>query len=110
VTLHGIRAIESPAPTFRFRARKQASAQPQPHRPASVDLPVTNAIEARLQPMEILKPYLLLACTAFTIGFIGYWALGRALAPAYTAVEAPIVQGPITTSTPDLPLADGKRI
>lgn len=56
--------------------------------------------------MTILKPYLLLACVAFTIGFVGYWALGRALSavaetPAWTApVSAPLVED----------LAAGKRI
>ena len=59
--------------------------------------------------MDILKPYLLLACVAFTIGFVGYWALGRALTPAYAAAPAEF-QGRITTSAPDAPLADGKRI
>lgn len=59
--------------------------------------------------MDILKPYLLLACVAFTIGFVGYWAVGRALTPAYAA---PIdgYQGAISTSTPDAPLASGKHI
>ena len=91
-------------------SQKQARVEPQPLSVATVDLPVTNAIEARLQPMEILKPYLLLACTAFMVGFVGYWALGRALTPAYAAPEEAASQGPITTSTPDVPLADGKRI
>jgi hypothetical protein len=59
--------------------------------------------------MDILKPYLLLACVAFTIGFVGYWALGRALTPAYAAA-ADEYQGPITTSAPDAPLAAGKHI
>ena len=59
--------------------------------------------------MDILKPYLLLACVAFTIGFVGYWALGRALTPAYAAAQDEF-QGPITTSAPDAPLADAKRI
>ena len=59
--------------------------------------------------MDILKPYLLLACVAFTIGFVGYWALGRALTPAYAAAPD-AYQGPITTSSPDAPLADAKHI
>ena len=59
--------------------------------------------------MDILKPYLLLACAAFTIGFVGYWALGRALTPAY-AMPQDAYQGPISTSAPDGPLADGKQI
>lgn len=57
--------------------------------------------------MDILKPYLLLACTAFMVGFVGYWALGRALAPSVAPAPQDAV---ITTSTPDLPLAEGKRI
>jgi hypothetical protein len=62
--------------------------------------------------MDILKPYLLLACAAFTIGFVGYWALGRALAPAYDIAQEPYSyqQGPIATSAPEPALADGKRI
>jgi hypothetical protein len=61
--------------------------------------------------MDILKPYLLLACVAFTIGFVGYWALGRALTPDYaTAVEAYSYQGPIATSTSEPALVDGKHI
>ena len=59
--------------------------------------------------MDILKPYLLLACVAFTVGFVGYWALGRVLTPAY-AMPQETYQGPISTSTPDAPLAEGKRI
>lgn len=59
--------------------------------------------------MDILKPYLLLACVAFTIGFVGYWALGRTLTPAYAAAPD-AYRGPIPTSMPDPPLADAKRI
>lgn len=33
------------------------------------------------QTMEILKPFVLLACAAFTVGFVGYWALVGAVAP-----------------------------
>ena len=61
--------------------------------------------------MDILKPYLLLACAAFTIGFVGYWALGRALTPAYAAApDGYSYQGPIATSAPEPALADGKHI
>jgi hypothetical protein len=59
--------------------------------------------------MDVLKPYLLLACVAFTIGFVGYWALGRALAPMEASL-ADSWQAPITASAPDVPLADGKHI
>ena len=60
--------------------------------------------------MDVLKPYLLLACVAFTIGFVGYWALDRALAPVDAPLTADTGQAPITTSAPETPLADGKRI
>ena len=59
--------------------------------------------------MDILRPYLLLACTAFTIGFAGYWALGRAVVPL-DAPPAESSHGPISTSAPDEPLADAKHI
>lgn len=84
----------------------------QPASVTSVDYPVTGAIQPQLTNMDILKPYLLLACVAFTIGFVGYWALGRALAPTYETVQdsysAP--QAPIATSAPEPALADGKHI
>lgn len=65
--------------------------------------------------MTILKPYLLLACAAFTVGFVGYWALGRVLAPAYGDSAPDVYRGPISTATPeapptDAPLVEGKRI
>lgn len=62
--------------------------------------------------MDILKPYLLLACVAFTIGFVGYWALGRALAPAEAlALDGYSYQpGSISTSAPEPILTDGKHI
>lgn len=59
--------------------------------------------------MEILKPYLLLACVAFTIGFVGYWAIGQALAPAHAGSQDGAAST-ITTSSPDVPLTDGKHI
>jgi len=29
--------------------------------------------------MDVLKPYVLLACVAFMVGFLGYWMVGQAL-------------------------------
>lgn len=95
-------------PANATNSQKQGEARPQPSVGASVDYPVTAATQAAPQNMDILKPYLLLACVAFTIGFVGYWALGRALTPVYSAAQE--FQGPITTSAPDAPLADGKHI
>ena len=39
--------------------------------------------------MDLLRPYLLLACAAFMVGFASYFALGHAIAPAAAAYEAP---------------------
>ncbi len=53
------------------------------------------APEALESPMDVLKPYFLLACVAFVVGFVGYWMLGQALTvsappgdPAYQAPAA----------------------
>lgn len=59
--------------------------------------------------MSILKPFVLLACVAFTVGFVGYWALVGVTAP-----PAP-TQAPVTWSAeaqlPAAPdLATGKHI
>jgi len=91
-------------------SQKQAQASPQLLTWAPVDHPVTNATDAPSLAMDVLKPFLLLACVAFTIGFVGYWALDRALTPVDAPLTADTAQAPITTSAPDTPLADGKRI
>lgn len=59
---------------------------------------------------DVLKPYLLLACVAFFVGFVSYLALGRALAPP--AQPADDWQASISApATPEeSPLARGKRI
>lgn len=31
--------------------------------------------------MGMLKPFVLLACVAFTVGFVGYWALVGVMSP-----------------------------
>lgn len=66
---------------------------------------------ARLQPlrdrpvdqgMEILRPFMLLACVAFTVGFIGYWALVGVVTPSSEAqwVLAPADAAPAQVATP----------
>jgi hypothetical protein len=63
---------------------------------AVVDLAVTVLNDAVTPQMDILRPYLLVACVAFTVGFIGYWMIGRAIAPAGIAQEsfAPVAAAP----------------
>lgn len=42
-----------------------------------------------LRAMDVLRPYLWVAAAAFTIGFAGYLAVGRAHDAAYVEVPAP---------------------
>lgn len=63
--------------------------------------------------MELLRPFMLLACVAFTVGFIGYWALVGVLAPPSTPQWAlvPEPEAPAHALVPVEPaLAVGKRI
>lgn len=56
---------------------KQGLAGSQPSPGVSVDYPVTDAPEAAASEMNnVLKPYLLLACVAFVMGFASYLAVG----------------------------------
>jgi hypothetical protein len=101
------RMVTPPANANNSQKQEQALQQPYPW--TSVDHPVTSATQASPRIMDILKPYLLLACVAFTIGFVGYWAMGRALTPAYAA-PMDDYRGAIATSAPDPTLADGIHI
>jgi len=65
----------------------QAGALPQPSSEGVVDRQVTMMNDASIRAMDVLRPYLLLACVAFTIGFVGYWVLGGAIAPPGAAEE-----------------------
>jgi len=57
---------------------------------------------------QVLKPYLLLACVAFFVGFVSYLALGSALAPAQAQVQD---DWQASISVPvDAPLARAKQI
>jgi hypothetical protein len=60
----------------------------------------------------VLKPYFLLACVAFFVGFVSYLALGSALGSAQAQVQD---DWQATISAPadpvvDAPLARGKQI
>lgn len=79
------------------------AALPQPSPWASVDLPATGRSAPVVSAMtDVLKPYLLLACVAFVVGFAGYLAVGRALTvpaeagvQAYAPVAAPVATPPL---------------
>jgi hypothetical protein len=66
------------------------------------------------QGMEILRPFMLLACVAFTVGFIGYWALVGVVAPSdsqqwtLAPADAPAAQVISPVIQPDL--ASAKHI
>lgn len=77
----------------------------------AVDKPVTGAPEAAVSEMnQVLKPYFLLACVAFFVGFASYLALGSVLAPPAPAPN----DWQASISTPaapvDAPLARARRI
>lgn len=55
--------------------------------------------DASIRLMDVLRPYLVLACLAFMVGFVGYWALGQALAPPAAAQER--MQAPVSSSGQD---------
>jgi hypothetical protein len=55
--------------------------------------------ETSIRSMHVLRPYLLLACVAFTIGFVGYWAMGRTIAPPAAAQDT--WQAPVSAQAPD---------
>ena len=60
--------------------------------------------------MDLLKPYMLLACVAFIVGFDGYWALGHALIGGATPPAGPVYQAPVSTPLPADDLARSKAI
>lgn len=59
--------------------------------------------------MDVLKPYVALACAAFMVGFLGYWMLGRALA-VEPATEAPAHHAPAAAVAPGVDPNPSKRI
>jgi hypothetical protein len=52
-----------------------------------------------IRPMDVIRPYLVLACLAFVVGFVGYWVVGRPLAP--TAAAQDRWEAPVSASGPD---------
>jgi len=60
---------------------------------------------------DVLKPYFLLACVAFFVGFVSYLAIGRVLAPPAQAADdwQAAISTPATVPD-DAPLARGKQI
>lgn len=98
VTLKGIFAIG------------RTGTQPSPW--ALVDDPVTGAPEAAVSEMnQVLKPYFLLACIAFFVGFASYLAMGSFMSTPGQVSD----DWQASISVPTAPAADaafvpGKRI
>ncbi len=86
----------------------RAAAQPSPWAP--VQPQATGRKEPAVSLMnDVLKPYFVLACVAFFVGFASYLALGRMLAPP--AMAADDWQASISApAVPDQPLARAKHI
>lgn len=51
--------------------------------------------------MQTLKPFLMLACVAFAVGFAGYLAVARLTAASAEALEPNAVQAPISDPAPE---------
>jgi len=56
--------------------------------------------------MDVLRPYFLLACVAFVIGFASYLVAARALTPMDASVDTP--PATIQASAPDVPLTQAR--
>ena len=59
--------------------------------------------------MDVLKPYFLLACVAFVVGFVGYWMLGQALTVS-PPLGDPAYQAPAAAPSPAPDFNRGKLI
>jgi hypothetical protein len=59
--------------------------------------------------MDVLKPYFVLACVAFMVGFLGYWMLGQALT-GYAAPAGEVYQAPASAPLEAPDFNRGKRI
>jgi hypothetical protein len=60
--------------------------------------------------MDALKPYLVLACVAFALGFMGYLMLGQALTAAPDLLAAPAYDAPVAAAAPADGFNRGKHI
>lgn len=57
--------------------------------------------------MQTLKPYLMLACVAFAVGFAGYLAMARLSASVAPADGDIVIEAPVSDQpTPDDDLGD----
>jgi hypothetical protein len=73
-------------------------------------LPGHVAPVAQLRILEALKPYLLLASAAFTLGFAGYWGLGLATADRPAIPPEQAWQAPASAPAPDTPLNSMRHV
>lgn len=80
----------------------------QPSRAIAVDLRVTGEADQTMRAMDVLKPYFVLACVAFMVGFVSYLGLVRSLAPPVQADND--WQATISAPAPDAPLARSRAI
>ncbi|MBL8771629.1 MAG: hypothetical protein JNK30_09630 [Phenylobacterium sp.] len=59
--------------------------------------------------MDALKPYVMLACVAFVVGFMSYLVLAAQVRPSQEPVVAPVQQAPAATA-PAFDANPGKHI
>ena len=60
----------------------------QPSRALAVDLKMTGEADVAMRAMDVLKPYFVLACVAFMVGFVSYLGLVRTQFPSAQADDA----------------------
>lgn len=80
----------------------------QPSRAIAVDLRMAGEADVTMRGMDVLKPYFVLACVAFMIGFVSYLGVVRSMAPPAQADTD--WQATISTPAYDAPLARSRAI
>ena len=90
-------------------SQRQGAWRAQPSRRPAVDLAVTKSVAPSVSAMDVLKPFLMLACVAFVTGFVGYLTLARMASPRTTAATTATWSSPVSAPTSD-DANPGKRV
>lgn len=74
----------------------------------AVDLKVTGEADVAMRAMDVLRPYFVLACVAFIVGFVSYLGVVRGVTPDAQADHD--WQATISAPSYDAPLARSRAI
>lgn len=91
------------------KSQRQGAWRAQPSRRSAVDLAVTKSVAPSVSAMDVLKPFLMLACVAFVTGFVGYLTLSRMTAPSVASAQSEVWSSTVSAPAPDY-ANPGKRI